>query len=143
MKKTKNALPVNQMTPGIQVNGGYGIGGSQPPMNRIVHIAHMVAMATYSLSMNIMYGVEPYSTMKPATSSDSASTRSNGVRLASASAEMKKITNIGNSGSQNQLNSPQRPFCASTIAVRLSDPTHSRTVMMTKPIETSYDTIWA
>src|SRR5205085_20207 len=99
MKKTKNALPVNQMTPGIQVNGGYGIGGSQPPMNRIVVIAHMVAIATYSPSMNIMYGVEPYSTMKPATSSDSASTRSNGGRLVSASAEMKNTTNIGNSGS--------------------------------------------
>jgi hypothetical protein len=28
-----------------------------------------------------MYGVEPYSTMNPATSSDSASTRSNGGRF--------------------------------------------------------------
>ena len=44
--------------------------------------------------------------MKPATSSDSASTRSNGGRLVSASAETKKITNIGSSGSQNQLNMP-------------------------------------
>src|ERR1700682_2977383 len=133
MKKTKLALSTNQTRPGIQVNAGTGNGGSQPPMNRIVHMAHMVAMATYSPSMNIMYGVEPYSTMKPATSSDSASTRSNGVRLVSASAEMKKMTNSGNSGSQNQLNNPQRPSCASTMAVRLSDPTHSRTVMMTKP----------
>src|SRR5437764_11030775 len=137
MKNTKNALAVNQMTPGIQVNGGYGIGGSQPPMNRIVVMAHMVAIATYSPSMNIMYGVEPYSTMKPATSSDSASTRSNGVRLVSASAEMKKMTNIGNSGSQNQLNRPKRPFWASTMALRLSEPTHSSTAIMTKPIETS------
>ena len=75
--------------------------------------------------------------MKPATSSDSASTRSNGGRLVSASAEMKNTTNIGNSGSQNQLNRPYLPSCASTIAVRLSEPTHSSTVMMTKPIETS------
>ena len=36
--------------------------------------------------------------MKPATSSDSASGRSNGGRLVSASAEMKNTTNIGNSG---------------------------------------------
>src|SRR5882724_10297680 len=99
--------------------------------------AHMVVMATYSPSMNSRYGVEPYSTMKPATSSDSASTRSNGGRLVSASAETKNTTNIGNSGSQNQLNTPKRPFCASTIAERLSEPTHSSTVMMTKPIETS------
>src|SRR5947209_7697745 len=137
MKKTKNALPVNQMTPGIQVNGGYGIGGSQPPMNRIVVIAHMVAIATYSPSMNIMYGVEPYSTMNPATSSDSASTRSNGGRLVSANAEMKKIMNIGNSGSQYQPSRPNRVFCASTMSVMRSEPTQSNTVMMTKPIETS------
>ena len=46
-----------------------------------------VVIATYSPSMNNRYGVEPYSTIKPATSSDSASTRSNGGRLVSASAE--------------------------------------------------------
>src|SRR5580704_12165795 len=137
MKNMKNTLSANQITPGTQVNGATAIGGSQPPRNRMVAIAHIVVIATYSPSMNIMYGVEPYSTIKPATSSDSASTRSNGGRLVSAIAEMKKITSIGNSGSQYQLNSPQRPFCASTMAVRLSEPTHSSTVIMTKPIETS------
>src|SRR5271155_3589863 len=103
MKNTKPALSTNQMMPGTQVNGGTASGGSHPPRNRIVVMAHMVAMATYSPSMNIMYGVEPYSTMKPATNSDSASTRSNGGRLVSASAETKKITSIGNSGSQYQF----------------------------------------
>src|SRR6266581_3473956 len=90
--------------------------------------------------------------MKPATSSDSASTRSNGGRLVSASAEMKKTTNIGNNGSQYQFRKPStdtpryvaRPaFCASTIAERFSDPAHSSTVMKTKPMETSYETICA
>src|SRR5665213_3058782 len=137
MKKTNSALSTNQITPGIQVNGTTGNGGSQPPRNRIVHMAHIVVIATYSPSMNIMYGVEPYSTMKPATSSDSASTRSNGGRLVSASAETKKTISIGNSGSQYQPNRPHGWFCASTMADRLSEPTHSRTVMMTKPIETS------
>src|ERR1043165_2895860 len=141
MKNTKKALPTNQTTPGIQVNGGYGIGGSQPPMNRMVVIAHMVAIATYSPSMNIMYGVEPYSTMKPATSSDSASTRSNGGRLVSASAETKNTMNIGNSGSQYQPSRPYGVFCASTMSVMRKEPTQSSTVMMTNPIETSYDTI--
>src|ERR671923_1716459 len=102
-------------------------------MNRIVHIAHMVAIATYSPSMNIMYGVEPYSTMKPATSSDSASTRSNGGRLVSAMAETRNTTNMGNSGSQNQLKtvsegSPSQVATpcvswAATMALRLSEPT--------------------
>src|SRR5271155_3768233 len=103
MKNTSVALSTNQTRPGIQVKGATGKGGSQPPRNRIVAMAHMVQTATYSPSMNIMYGVEPYSTMKPATSSDSASTRSNGGRLVSASAETKKITSIGNSGSQYQF----------------------------------------
>src|SRR5213082_244178 len=106
MKNTRNAFNTNQITPGIHVNGGIGTGGSQPPINRMVVIAHMVAIATYSPSMNIMYGVEPYSTMNPSTSSDSASTRSNGGRLVSASAETKNTMNIGNSHSQYQ---PKRP----------------------------------
>src|ERR1700681_3539158 len=142
----KNTLSVNQITPGTQVNGATAIGGSQPPMNIIAAIAHIVVIATYSPSMNKRYGVEPYSTMKPATSSDSASTRSNGGRLVSASAEMKNTMNMGNRGSQNQFSmvnqgTPRRFArprfsCAVTIAVRLSEPTHSSTVMITKPIET-------
>src|SRR3569833_2720773 len=136
-KNMKKTLSTNQITPGTQVNGAYGIGDSQPPRNRIAPIAHIVAMATYSPSKNIMYGVEPYSTMKPATSSDSASTRSKGGRFVSASAEMKKKTNNRNNHSQYQPNRPQRVFCASTMSVMRSEPTQSSTVMMTKPIETS------
>ena len=55
-------LSTNQITPGIQVNGATGNGGSQPPRNRMVAIAHMVAMATYSPSKNSRKGVEEYST---------------------------------------------------------------------------------
>src|SRR6201985_2471800 len=102
-KNMKNSFSANQITPGIQVNGGNATGASQPPKNRIVAIAHMVVIATYSPSMNSRYGVEPYSTMKPATSSDSASTRSNGGRLVSGSAEMKNTMHIGNSGGQYQF----------------------------------------
>src|SRR6478736_5188895 len=112
-----SALSTNQTMPGTSVSGQIGTGGNQPPMNKIVVIAHIVAIATYSPSMNIMYGVEPYSTMKPATSSDSASTRSNGGRLVSASAETKNTMNIGNSGSQYQPKRPKRVFCASTMSV--------------------------
>src|SRR5215475_9981276 len=100
MKKTARHLSRNQTMPGTSVSGHIDSGGSHPPRNRMVVIAHMVAMATYSPSMNSMYGVDPYSTMNPATSSDSASTRSKGGRLVSANAEIKKMTNMGNSGSQ-------------------------------------------
>src|SRR5262245_9126507 len=131
MKKTATILSTNQISPGTQVNGGTGKGGSQPPKNRMVVSAHMVRMATYSPKKKSGNGVDEYSTAKPATSSDSASTRSNGGRLVSASAETKNTMNIGNSGSQNQLKSPKRPACALTTSVRLSDPTHNSTVMMT------------
>src|SRR3569833_2493965 len=114
-KNMKKTLSTNQITPGTQVNGANGIGDSQPPRNRIAPIAHIVAMATYSPSMNIMYGVEPYSPMKPATSSDSASTRSNGGRLVSASAVTKMTTNIGRSGSQGRPSGPRGGGGASTI----------------------------
>src|SRR5262249_37837382 len=105
-KNMNSALSRNHTTPGTQVNGGTGIGGSHPPKNRMVASAHMVVTATYSPLMTSKYGVELYSTMNPATSSDSASTRSKGGRLVSARAEMKNMTNIGSSGSQNQLNNP-------------------------------------
>src|SRR3954462_5522121 len=131
MKKTNRALSTNQTTPGIQVKGAIGNGGSQPPMNRIVVIAHIVAIATYSPSMNSRYGVEPYSVMKPATSSDSASTRSKGGRLVSASAETENTTNIGKSGIQYQPRIPHLPSCAATMSDRFSEPTQSSTVMMT------------
>src|ERR1700722_12053076 len=133
MKNTKDAFNTNQIRPGIQVNGATGNGGSQPPRNRMVAMAHMVAMATYSPSMNIMYGVEPYSTMKPATNSDFASTRSNGGQFGSGRAGMKKTMTMGNSGSQYQLSSenqgmpsevamPRSP-CALTMSDRFKEPT--------------------
>jgi len=79
-----------------------------------------------------------YSRKKPATSSDSPSGRSKGERFVSARMETKKITNMGSSGTANQT-----VFCASTISVRFSDPTQMSTVMMTKPMDTSYETICA
>src|SRR5215210_2311697 len=137
MKNRKLALSTNQITPGTQVKGANGIGDSQPPRNRIVPSAHMPMMATYSPSMNSRNGVEEYSTMNPATSSDSASGRSKGGRLVSAIAEMKNTTNMGNSHSQYQPRIPNRVSCEWTIWLRFSEPAQSSTVMMTKPIETS------
>src|SRR5688500_10038759 len=137
MKNRKLAFRTNQITPGIQVNGANGIGESQPPRNRIVPKAHMLMMATYSPSMKSRYGVEEYSTAKPATSSDSASGRSKGGRFVSAMAEMKNTTNIGKSGSQYQPRMPRLEFCASTMADRFRVPAHMSTVTITKPMDTS------
>src|SRR5690349_15157689 len=101
-KNMKKHLRTNQITPGIQVKGATGKGGSHPPRNRMVAMAHIVRMATYSPRKNSRNGVAEYSTAYPATSSDSASTRSNGGRFVSARAETKKTTNIGSSLSQYQ-----------------------------------------
>lgn len=57
------------------------------------------------------------SVKNPATSSDSASGRSNGVRLVSASAEMKKIIATGSSGIMNHT-----ACWSSIIVVRWNDP---------------------
>ena len=51
---------------------------------------------------------------------------------------MKKITNIGSSGTANQM-----CRCASTISLKFSEPTQTSTVTSTKPIATSYETICA
>src|ERR1700760_3060894 len=130
MKNTRQEFNRNQMTQGTQFWIQISTGGSQPPRKRIVVSEHISTMAAYSPSMNIMESDEPYSTMKPATSSDSASGRSKGGRLVSASAEMKKTMNIGNRHSQfqsrNVLGSPSRvpmpSCCDSTISVRFSEP---------------------
>src|SRR6202012_2756282 len=113
-------------------------GGNQPPRNSIVVSAQIMNMLAYSPSMNSAKVIAEYSVLKPPTSSDSPSGRSKGGRLVSARPEMKNTTSIGDSSSHCH------PVClASTTAVRLSEPTVNSTETMTKPIETSYDTICA
>src|SRR5450432_2821198 len=95
MKKKKNIFSRNQIIPGTAVSGQMSSGGSQPPRNRMEHIAHISTMDRYSPRKNSRNGVEEYSTKKPATNSLSASTRSKGGRLVSANAETKKIGSMG------------------------------------------------
>ena len=62
MKKTKHTLSTNQTIPGTQVNGAMATGGSQPPRKRIVVMAHMSTIATYSPRKKSRKGVDEYST---------------------------------------------------------------------------------
>ncbi len=55
----------------------------------------MVTMLTYSARKNEAYLRLEYSVPKPATSSDSASGRSNGARLVSPTIAMTKMTKLG------------------------------------------------
>src|SRR5947207_2329364 len=64
-------------------------GTCQPPRKSVVMIAPIRYRFPHSAMKKRMLRMPLYSVAKPATSSDSASGKSNGVRLPSASAEMK------------------------------------------------------
>ncbi|COW94893.1 Uncharacterised protein [Mycobacterium tuberculosis] len=66
-----------------------GQGACQPPKNRVAASAETVVILTYSASMNIANFNDEYSVWNPATSSPSASGKSNGARLVSPTIEMR------------------------------------------------------
>ena len=138
IKNKNNIFIINQIGSGIRLKGAILIGDNQPPKNKIEPIAHISKMFAYSPSQNKAYIIPEYSVWYPATNSASASGKSNGGLLVSASEEIKNITNIGNKGIANQTF-----FCAKTISTKFNEPTQSSTVTIIKPIETSYDTICA
>src|SRR4030088_3016237 len=63
-------------------------GASQPPRNITEASAETRMMLAYSARKNIANAMPEYSTMWPATISDSPSTTSNGARLVSAMPEI-------------------------------------------------------
>src|SRR4029079_14631464 len=70
---------------------GHGNGAFQAPRNSVTVRAEMVNTLTHSAKKKKPKRIPEYSVAKPATISESASVRSNGVRFASAVAAMKKI----------------------------------------------------
>lgn len=108
------------------------------PRNIIVVRAFIIMMFAYSARKNRAKGPPAYSTLKPDTSSDSPSVRSNGARLVSARVEMNHIINKGHAGMINQMNSWV------VISVRsVKDPFVSRTDKMMIARVTSYEIVWA
>src|SRR5918998_2824456 len=71
------------------------MGPCHPPKNNVVAIAEMITTWMYSPRKNIAKRMPEYSVCKPATSSVSASGRSNGARLVSAIPAIMKIRNAG------------------------------------------------
>ena len=71
-------------------------------MNRMAEKADISTILQYSARKKNTKIIPECSVKNPATSSDSASGRSNGVRLVSANTEIKKIMNRGRSGTKNQ-----------------------------------------
>jgi hypothetical protein len=107
--------------------------GNQPPQKRTTLIADMSNILLYSPKKNIAKMMEEYSTLYPATSSASASGKSNGARLVSANIDTKKIIAQGNKGAANQI----VRSCAKTISVILDEPASRITGRIVSPIETS------
>src|SRR5688500_12481816 len=97
-------------------------GLSQPPTKNSDTRKLTRIMFAYSARKNSANADPEYSTMWPATISDSPSTTSNGARLVSATPEMKYTTNSGSSGHMNHSNAPALPDCAITISVRFRLP---------------------
>src|SRR5712664_4346685 len=89
-----------------------GNGESQPPKKRIEHRQETVIMLVYSAMKNMANLKLAYSVWKPATSSDSASGRSNGTRLVSATAAMKKQKNPRICGHTFHPKMPRSGWCA-------------------------------
>ena len=82
--------------------------------------AEMMNTFTYSAKNRNPNRMPEYSVANPATISESASVRSNGVRLASAVAAMKKIS--APSGWRNTNQSVNQPDCCTAIWLRLIVP---------------------
>src|SRR5580698_10287565 len=72
--------------------------GCQPPRNSSVAMQQTVTMLAYSAMKNDAKVMLLYSTWKPATSSFSASGRSNGTRLVSANEAIMKMMKLMISG---------------------------------------------
>src|SRR5690349_6965134 len=106
-----------------------GKGDSQPPKNMMVQRQDTVIMLVYSAMKNMANLKLAYSVWKPATSSDSASGRSNGTRLVSATAATKKQKKPRICGQTFQPNIPRSGWwdCAVMMSRRLKLPAMSST----------------
>src|SRR3954465_2925984 len=143
MDTTTNSFSSSQPIGGIQFTTTESIGDCQPPKNMTTVSAEISIMFMYSAMKNSAKLIPEYSTMWPATISDSPSTTSNGARLVSATPDTKYTTNIGSSGIQfherklspAEANMP-RP-CALAISERFRLPETMRTTTSANPMASS------
>ena len=98
----------------------------------------IMIMFVYSAMKNRANGPVAYSTLKPDTSSDSPSVRSNGARFVSASVEMNHIIARGHAGKISHTCS-----CVMINVERVKDPFISRTDSKIIASVTSYEIVCA
>lgn len=84
------------------VNSGM-FGMCEAPKNSVADSVFIRRMFEYSAKKNKAKGPPAYSTLKPETSSDSPSVRSNGARFVSARVEMYHMAASGQAGTTSQM----------------------------------------
>src|SRR5580765_3431047 len=145
MKKNTSAASLARNHTNWRLGGRNG--PSQPPRNRTIATELIANTAAYSPRKNSAHFMLEYSVWKPATSSDSASGRSNGARFVSASAVIMKITNAMKPGTVNTYqpgrNGSTRWVWEWTMSTSDSEPAISSTGMVDRPIDSSYEIICA
>src|SRR5690606_13045779 len=114
-------------------------GTYHPPRKITVAIIDTVNIFTYSAIKKSANFSAEYSVWNPATSSVSASGRSNGTRFVSANAEIKKTTKPMNCGMMYHLKGEF--ICEWIIVVRSSEPASITTPMTEDRIARSYEII--
>lgn len=106
------------------------------PKNKIVDSVFIRRILAYSARKNSAKGPPAYSTLKPDTSSDSPSVRSNGARLVSASVEIYHIAARGQAGKISHTLSCAIPkFCRENPPVEIT--AHNKM----RPRLTSYEIV--
>src|SRR5215831_14809191 len=126
-----------------------GKGRSQPPSHSVTAIEETAIMAEYSARKNKDQRKPLYSVWKPAVNSDSASGRSKGARLVSATMAMAKMTKAIRPRGKNLNKNQTCWFCwALTMPIMLRVPTPSGLRLLIRMAETtaspmaiSYETI--
>src|SRR3954470_10978958 len=123
-------LSTNQSGP----SGAHG--PCQPAKKSVTARADSVIMLMYSAVWKRPQRMPAYSVWYPATSSVSASGRSNGGRLVSAMTAKKNTSIPASCGMKNQMVAP----CLLTMSTRLSDWPISTTPSTDRASDTSYET---
>jgi len=103
-----------------------------------VESAFISKILAYSARKNSAKGPPAYSTLKPDTSSDSPSVRSNGARLVSASVDTYHIMVRGQQGIISQVAS-----CEMLKACSVKVPVKITRLNTINPRLTSYEIVWA
>ena len=105
---------------------------NQPPKKVITAKALIKIMLEYSAKKNRAKPIDEYSTLKPLTSSLSASGRSKGALFVSAKILIKNIKKSGNNGIIKKTK-----FWKDTMLIKFRVPTQTSIVTNIKPMQIS------